>query len=114
MKKLSDFHDEDAIKIVGKMLKPVCLVVSDERMKASRTNLYAFASALIEYHTEEVREILAALNEVDSADYHCTAETAFGDTIALLNDADMLQLFGLQMQTVTSSVSATETSEVME
>jgi len=112
MKKLSDFKDEEAIRITSKLMSPIVLIVADKEMQKFKGNLFSFGTALLEKHPDEVKTLLAILNDTDLDDYHFNAKEVFEGVILMLNDEDLLSLFGLQMQTSTSSASASVSSEV--
>ena len=107
--KLSEFKDEKAIEVVAKLLVPIGNIVKNrDNANARGGTQLEFASAILANNPADVKDMLAILNDVDPAEYHCTAATVIFDTMNMLADEELLQLFGLQRQTQTSSTSASE------
>lgn len=107
--KLSEFKDEKAVEVVAKLLVPIGRIVSNkDNAKARGGTQLEFASAILANNPADVKDMLAILNDADPAEYHCTAATVIFDTMNMLADEELLQLFGLQRQTQTSSTSASE------
>ena len=107
--KLSEFKDEKAVEVVAKLLVPIGNIVKNRDNAKSRGGTQLdFASAILANNPADVKNMLAILNDVDPAEYHCTAATVIFDVMNMLADEELLQLFGLQRQTQTSSTSASE------
>lgn len=107
--KLSEFKDEKAVEVVAKLLVPIGNIVANKTNAAARGGTQLeFASAILANNPSDVKNMLAILNDTDPKDYHCTAATVIFDVVNMLADDDLLQLFGLQRQTQTSSTSASE------
>lgn len=110
--KLSDFKDEKAIQVVADLLVPISKIVANKSTKdAKDSGVAAFASALLANNKREVMDMLAILNDVPPEDYHCTAASVMVDVLNMLNDPELMQLFGLSRQTEASSGSASENTE---
>lgn len=107
--KLSEFKDEKAIEVVARLLVPIGNIVKNRDNANARggSNL-EFASAILANNPSDVKDMLAILNDVDPSEYHCNAATVIFDVMNMLADEQLLQLFGLQRQTQTSSTSASE------
>ena len=107
--KLSEFKDEKAIEVVAKLLVPIGNIVKNrDNANARGGTQLEFASAILANNPSDVKDMLAILNDVDPSEYHCNAATVIFDVMNMLADEQLLQLFGLQRQTQTSSTSASE------
>lgn len=113
--RLSDFKDEKAIEIVAKLLVPIGNIAANAKNFDARSKgKLAFASALLQNNAKDVKDIFAILNEVEPGEYHTNAASVLMDTLEMLNDPALLELFGLQGQTSASSGSASTTGEAVE
>lgn len=113
--KLSDFKDEKAIEVVAKLLVPMGNIAGNAKnLDARNKGLLPFASALLQNNAKDVMAMFAILNDMDPGDYHCDAVTVLKDTLEMLNDPALLELFGLQGQTQVSSGSASTIGEAVE
>lgn len=111
--KLSEFKDEKGIEVVAKLLVPISQIVSNEKNKEARgKTVLEFASAMLLNSQKAVKDMLAILDDKDPEEYHCTAATVLFDVMNMLNDPELMQLFGLQSGTKTSSGSVSENIEV--
>lgn len=111
--RLSDFKDEKAIEVVADLLEPIFNIVSNaENAKAKDNGLIQFAAAMLKNNSKDVKNMLAILDDKDPSEYHCNAATVMIDVVNMLSDEELMQLFGLQRQTVTSAGSASENTEV--
>ena len=117
MKRLSEFRDLDAIKLVSQLMLPIGRIVQNNAVKAARKeakdagrdmSMAELASVMLEAGAEDLMTMLALLNETDPAEYHCNAVTVLSDVLTMFGDPDMQALFGLQRQTPASSGSASE------
>lgn len=107
--KLSEFKDEKAIEVVARLLVPIGNIVKNrDNANARGGTQLEFASAILANNPSDVKNMLAILNDVDPSEYHCNAATVIFDVMNMLADEELLQLFGLQRQTQTSSTSASE------
>ena len=112
--KLSDFKDERAIEVVADLLEPIGRIAANpENAQAKKGNLLQFAAAMLKNSKKEVMELLAILSDTKPEDYHCTAASILKDLLDMLNDPELMQLFGLRSQTreETASGSAAENTE---
>jgi len=111
--RLSDFKDEKGIEVVAKLLAPIGRIASSAKnAEAKDKSVAEFVSAMLLNNPADVKELLAILDDKDPAEYHCTAATVLADALNMVSDPEFLELFGLQRQTVTSSGSASENTEV--
>lgn len=107
--KLSEFKDEKAIEVVARLLVPIANIVKNkDNANARGGTQLEFASAILANNPRDVMDMLAILDDKDPSEYHCNAATVIFDTMNMLADEELLQLFGLQRQTQTSSTSALE------
>lgn len=113
--RLSDFKDEEAIEVVADLLEPISKIVSNQETSEARGGgMIGFASTMLKNSKRDVMDMLAILSKQDPAEYHCTAATVFKDVLDMLNDPELMQLFGLRRQTAASSGSASESTEGQE
>lgn len=120
MKRLSEFEDLDAIRLVSQLMLPIGRIVQNDDVKAARQaakdagrdlSMAELAGIMLEYGAQDILTMLALLNETDPAEYHCNAVTVLSDVLTMFGDPDMQALFGLQRQTPASSGSASESTE---
>lgn len=98
--RLSDFRDEKAIEVVADLLIPIGKIASNpEVLKAKDGNVAELASAMLRNSKREVMDMLAILNDVPKAEYHCTAASVMKDVLEMFGDPEFMELFGLQRQT---------------
>lgn len=113
--KLSDFRDERAIEVVADLLIPIGNIAKNEKVAKARKKeggtLLDFASAMLKNSAKDVMAILAILNDKKPEEYHCSAATVLADVMDMLNDPELMQLFGLRSKTSPSSGSASESTE---
>ena len=114
--RLSDYKDEKAIEVVANLLPYVTNIALNEKNNEARGNgkVADFVAAVLKNNTTDIMGVLAVLNDTDPKDYHCNAATVLVDAFQVFSDPAMLELFGLQRQTATSSTSASMTGEVAE
>lgn len=115
--KLSEFADEKAIAVVADLLTPIGNIIKSkataEARRSGGTSL-EFAAAILKNNAADVKDMLAILSGEDPAKYHCTAATVLFDTMNMLADPDLIELFGLQSKTAASAGSASENTEAQE
>lgn len=110
--RLSEFKDEKAIEVVAKLLEPIGRIASNAKnAEAKGKSMAAFAGALLQNSPKEIMIMLAVLDDQDPANYHCTAASVLADVFHMLNDPELMQLFGLQSRKPASSGSASESTE---
>lgn len=110
--KLSEFKDEKGIEVVANLLTPLSNIVRNpETASARNKGVMEFVAAMLRNSPGEVKTMLAILADEDPAQYHCSAASVLADALNMLNDPELLQLFGLQSETAASSGSASETTE---
>lgn len=112
--RLSAFKDEKAIEVVAALLEPLGKITQNEEIQELHKKgmkSYEFAATALKTNASEIKKIFAILNDKDPEDYHCDAVSILRDTITLISDADLMELFGFQRQTPPSSGSVSETTE---
>lgn len=111
--KLAEFSGEKGIQVVGKLLLPVVNILSNPANAAEveSGNIVEQLSAFFRNNPRDVLEILAITDDKDPATYNINAQEALVKLVSWFDDPELLGLFGLQSQTVTSSGSATTTTE---
>jgi hypothetical protein len=111
--KLSDFKDDEAFEVVGKLFVPISQIATTLREMAkekSCSTMAEYAQGMLQQCPQEMKEIFAILNRQDVEDYHPTAATLFADILSMLSDKELLRLFGVQGQTQAVSGSAMEST----
>lgn len=115
MKQLSEFKNEDGVRVVAKLLNPIGRIVlqikDNKDEKGKPKNRVEFLSQALEECPKDIMEIFAILSETPVEKYECNAASLLMDTIKLAADNEFMELFGLQSQTPTSSGSASENTE---
>lgn len=112
MKKLSEFHDEQAAIVVAKLLPPIFGILQNAaNEQATNKAPIEFVSTILQNSPRETMDIFAILSEVDPEKYHCSGTEILQNIVTFATDGELMELFGLQRQTVTSSGSASESIE---
>lgn len=110
--RLSEFKDEKALQVISDLLEPIGRIAANpENAEAKDLGVFEFVSTILRNSGKDVMTMLAILNEQDPADYHCTAASVMMDVFTMLDDPELMMLFGLQRQTPASSGSASESTE---
>lgn len=110
--RLSDFQDEKAIEVIGKLLPPIVRIAQrKENAEARDGSMASFAAAMLQNNAADVKEMLAVLNDEDPASYRCNAATVLRDVMVMISDPELLALFGLRSESTASSGSASENTE---
>ena len=113
MKRLSEFKNEEGVRVIAKLLQPVFRIgqkVKDIPRPVGMTAI-ELVSIWLENCPEDVIEIFAILSETPVEEYECNGASIMANTLKLASDTELMELFGLQSQTQTSSGSASETTE---
>lgn len=113
--KLSEFKNEDAIDLVADLIEPASLIFSDSAIAdAARSgNKVKAIGVALKNHKKSVIEILARLDNTDVESYDKNVIQMTLELIELLNDSDLMSVFGFQgqMKEEMSSGSAMENIE---
>lgn len=113
--KLSEFRDEKGIEVVAKLLVPIANIAkSKAASEAKGKSLIEFAAAMLQNNAKDVMDMLAILDDKNPEEYHCSAASVLVDVFTMLNDPELMQLFGLRSKTQASSGSASETTEAQD
>lgn len=95
--KLSEFKGEKGLEVVGKLLVPVTTIAQNKFVQqASKKGLSQMVSTALIKTPNEVREMLAILNDKSVEEYECNGGTVLLDVLSLFDDEALLALFGLQ------------------
>ena len=115
MKKLSEITGEDALNVLADVLDPMIQVSTDEEfVDACRKRDKSKAiKCLLKNHSKEVLTVLAILDGADVENYNPSIVRIPALLVELFNDPDIVSLFTFR-DTVTSSGSATESTEATE
>lgn len=107
--KLTDFKGEKAIDVVGRLLIPIMNMVGNPKNQSAdvRENVFTMLSAFFRNNPKDVLEMLAIMDDVPVETYDIDGQKALLKLFAIFDDPELLGLFGLQSETVTSSGSAT-------
>ena len=97
MKRLSDYKNQDGVKIVGRVLAPISRIVTNQKMKeVYKQGPMAFASAICEHCSDDIMDILSTLSGEE--EYTCDGASVLKDVIYVFTDPEMLRLFGLESE----------------
>ena len=99
--KLSDYKGEEALDLIVELLDPITKIMSDKQIadayqKVSKLEAIKIA---IKNHKTEVIEILAILDGEDPKEYEVNIFTLPVKILEILNDPELIKLFGSQGQT---------------
>lgn len=107
--RLSEFRDERAVEVVADLLGPIGRIAANAKnAEAKGRSMAEFAGALLRNNPRDVLDMLAILDGRDPAGYHCTAAGILAGLLDMLNDPELMQLFGLRSGNTASSGSASE------
>ena len=111
--KLTDFKGAKGIEVVGKLLIPITTILGNPKNSedVAITNPLVQVGAFFRNNPKEVLEVLAIMDDKDPATYEITAQDALAKLLSWFDDPELVGLFGLQSETVTSSGSAITTTE---
>ena len=101
MKKLSEYKDEEALDLLANLIEPAIKIVRIDGFKEALENgdkLKAIKLA-IAGDKSAVMEMLAVLDGVPRAEYHCNIMTLPGRILEILNDEELMVFFTEQAQT---------------
>lgn len=113
--RLSEFKDEEAIRVIADILPHVVEIAKNPAVKEARNeNPFLYAAALLKEVPQEAIALLALLDNKDPAEYHCTGASVLFDVFNMISDPDLLALFGVRSKTLASSGSASTTGEATE
>lgn len=114
--KLSDLKGEAAIEALADMLEPAAEIMTDVHfVRAIKDNNRMKAVQIaLKKHQKAIIAIMAATEGKSPETFEVNLLTLPKKLLEVLNDPDVVSLFQLQSQTVTSSGSATENTEVEE
>lgn len=110
MKKLSEFKNEKGVAVIADLLAPIARMAQNIQGIDNESPL-GFVSEMLKRNPKEIIEIFAILSETPVEEYECDGASLLANTITLASDKELMELFGLQSQTKTSSGSASETIE---
>lgn len=110
--RLRDFKGTKGIEVVGRLLVPITQILGNPENKQdiASENPIVQVSAFFRNNPEEVLEVLAIMDDKDPKTYNITAQDALAKLLSWFDDPELLGLFGLQGQNLTSSGSATTTT----
>ena len=117
--KLSEYKNEQAIEVLGKLLTPLSKILSDKDIKAlyaKKASKLEFAQALLLSHPSDIVEILAILDDTPVEEYKVSMITLPKKLLEILNDEELASFFSSQGQSLetTSSGSAMANTEATE
>ena len=96
--KLSDFKGDKGIEVVGKLLLPISNIAANKEVTGAlkKGGLTLMLSTALMKCPNDVKEILAALNDKPVEEYEVDGATILVDVLNLFTDEALLRLFGLQ------------------
>ena len=98
--KLSEYKNEQAIEMLGKLIDPISTVLADTKVKnayQAGTQL-AFVKVLLTEHPHEIVEILAILDNTPVDQYEVSLTTLPKKVLEILNDEELKDFFASQVQ----------------
>lgn len=100
--KLSEYKNEQAIEILGKLMTPVAKILADTKIKKAyqSENQLGFMQALLEGHPKEIIEILAILDNTPVEQYEVSLTTLPKKVLEILNDEELKDFFASQGQSL--------------
>lgn len=111
--KLSEFKDEAALELLAEIIEPASVLFSDAEVKKAIAAAYkgggspaAAVSLMLKTHQREVLAIMAALDCVPLAEYHCNVLTLPTKLLEILNDEELMAFFVSQAEDMTQSASS--------
>ena len=117
MKKLSEYKNEEALDVLADLIDPVVEILADKgisKLQKIKVPKLKLAQYIIKNHKESVLKILARLNDTPYEEFECNVFTLPMQILELLNDEELINFFNSQGQTVETSGSATEATQVEE
>ena len=111
MKRLSEFENEQGVVVVAKLLQPIARIVAKAASMDRDKSAIEFVSMMLEESPKDTMEIFAILSETPVEEYRCNGASILADAVKLASDKELMELFGFQSQTKTSSGSASEITE---
>lgn len=114
MKRLSEFQDEQAIKVVAKLLVPIGNIMNTPGVESAEgKTVIEYASCMLEKCAKDVKDMLAILNEEDPKSFRCNAATVMRDVVTMFSDKELMALFISQSQTEGSKTSGSASENIM-
>lgn len=101
--KLSEYKNEQAIEILGKLMAPVTKILADEKVKKAYGNgddKLGFMQALLQGHPKEIVEILAILDNTPVEEYEISLTTLPKKVLEIINDEELRDFFASQGQSL--------------
>lgn len=120
--KLSEYKNEQAIEILGKLLGPVSKIMTDIKVKklfeTKSATKVEMSQVLLANFSHEIIEILAILDDTPVEQYECNVFTLPKKLLEILNDKELSDFFSLQGQNLAqtsfgSAMANTEATEEM-
>ena len=101
MRKLSEFHGEEAIDVLGDLIDPIVNIMQDEHVQEVMNNdgakVSQVASYIIKNYKHDIFSVLRLLSDDD--EYHPNFFEMLKDVISLFEDDELMDFFDLQVQT---------------
>lgn len=98
--KLSEYKNEQALEVLGKILDPVAVILANPKIKAAYQDgsQLEFVKALLSEHPHEIITILAILDNTPVDQYEVSLTTLPKKVLEILNDEELQDFFGSQVQ----------------
>lgn len=112
--KLSEIKGEKALDVLADIIDPAMEIASDKEIEIAvngNASKLDIIKIVLRNHKKATIAIMAALDGKKPEEYEINVLTLPAKLIEMMNDPDLMSLFGLQSQTPTSSGSATENTE---
>lgn len=115
MKKLSEYHDEEALDLLADIIDPVTEILADKEVINTfiKKNKLQGIGLAIKKHKKAIMQCLAVLEGVPVKEYHCNIVTLPKTILEIINDKELMAFFKSQSQQMEeeSSGSVTANSE---
>ena len=98
--KLSEYKNEQALEVLGKILDPVAVILANPKIKKAYQDgtQLAFVKALLSEHPHEIITILAILDNTPVDQYEVSLTTLPKKVLEILNDDELKDFFASQGQ----------------
>lgn len=119
MRKLSEVKNGDALELIANTIEPISRILADKEVevfkaKAKKKELRKIdiAKWVMTAHSEDVLEILAALEGEDIETFEISALEIPMRVLEILNDEEIVSLFTSQGQTITNASSGSAMANI--
>ena len=119
MRKLSEVKNDDALELIANTIEPISRILADKEVevfkaKAKKKELRKIdiVKWVLNSHSDDVLEILAALEGEDIETFEISALEIPMMILEILNDEEIVSLFTSQGQTITNASSGSAMANI--